>query len=276
MIRKRIFCLFRKKVKMKNLIKIAALLALAGLLLGCNISTTPATPLAEQPGPVGTPVSFSNVNLVIPAGLASNVTAQNTTDTAYPWIYSDESMPEHVVIDLTGYALPDRIGTIIVFKADEFAAYSAVDQKTVTALQGLSAQAVPPFPEDLLSNFYAQAQGISTANGHGLRYLHQIMQAFAPITNSELFYYYLGLTEDGKYFIEALLPVHATFLVADGSNEAILPQEGIPFPGVPLETSVWDAYLQAVKDKLDASGPDVFTPSLTMLDALINSIEVTP
>ena len=261
---------------MKNLIKITALLTLAGLLLGCNISTTPTTPLAEQPGPAGTPVSFSNVNLFIPVGLASNVIAKNSTDTAYPWIYSDESMPKHVVISLTGYALPDRIGTIIVFKADEFAAYSTVDQKTVTALQSLSAQAVPPFPEDLLSNFYAQAQGISTANGHGLRYLHQIMQAFAPITNSELFYYYLGLTEDGNFFIEALLPVHAAFLVADGSNEAVLPQDGIPFPGVPVETSVWDAYLQAVKDKLDASSPEVFTPALTTLDALINSIEVTP
>jgi hypothetical protein len=261
---------------MKNLLKVAALLTLTGLLLGCTLASTPAATPTVEPTPTGIPVTFQNVHLVIPTGLASGISAQTSTDTAYPWIYTDESMPEHVIIDLTGYGLPGRKGEIIVFRADEFAGYSAADQKMVTALQSLSPQAVPPFPEDLLSTFNAQAQAISSANGHGLRALRQDMQAFVAINNANLFYYYLGLTTDGSYFIEALLPVNAAFLMADSSNQAVLPPGGIPLPAFPLEPSAWKTYLQAVQAQLDASDPAAFTPSLTALDTLIHSIQVTP
>ena len=102
------------------------------------------------------------------------------------------------------------------------------------------------------------------------------MQAIVPIYNADLFYYYLGLTNDGNYFIEAILPAYAAILIDDSGNQAVLPQDGIPFPGYPVEPSVWETYLQAVKDKLDTSDPGVFSPSLTVLDKLINSIQVTP
>lgn len=260
---------------MINFTKITALFILTGLLLGCTLASPPAA-TAVEPTPAGIPVTFRNVHLVIPTGLASGISAHNSTDTAYPWIYTDDSMPDHVILDLTGYALPGRKGRIIVFRADEYAGYNTASQKMVAALQSLSAQDVPPFPEDLLSTFNAQAQAISSANGHGLRSLRQDMQAFVAINNAELFYYYEGLTTDGRYFIEALLPVHADFLMTDSSNQAVLPPDGIPLPGFPLEPSAWKTYLQAVQAQLEASDPAVFTPSLSMLDTLIHSIQVTP
>jgi hypothetical protein len=71
--------------------------------------------------------------------------------------------------------------------------------------------------------------------------------------------------------VEAILPLQAVFLAPDEDPSSPLPPGGIPF-------NMYDpgTYYQDVANRLNATPPDGFTPSLSTLDALIQSIYVTP
>ena len=85
-----------------------------------------------------------------------------------------------------------------------------------------------------------------------------------------MFYNFQGLTSDGRFYIVAILPVNAPFLAPDDNPQSVLPSDGIP-----LTTEMPDdAYYAAVVSKLDQTAPDIFTPTLTQLDALIQSITI--
>jgi len=85
-----------------------------------------------------------------------------------------------------------------------------------------------------------------------------------------LSYQYQGLTSDGKYYVIAILPVNIPFLAADDKPDAAVPTDGIPIPANGPDESYYTAVLQ----KLNGTSPDAFTPSLTLLDALIQSINI--
>jgi len=80
------------------------------------------------------------------------------------------------------------------------------------------------------------------------------------------------LTHDGQTYIIVILPVSAPFLAADG--EAPAPADGIPFPGYEDPNADFGAYYQQITARLDATPPDTFSPSLTLLDALISSLSI--
>ena len=99
--------------------------------------------------------------------------------------------------------------------------------------------------------------------------MKEIDQAVLPVNNRELIYYFHGLTDSGDFYVEAILPLQAPFLAADEDPASPLPPGGIPFKMDNL-----GSYFQDVANKLNATPPDGFTPSLTTLDALIQSIFV--
>ncbi len=69
--------------------------------------------------------------------------------------------------------------------------------------------------------------------------------------------------------VEAVLPVQAPFLPADYNQLTPLPAGGVPFNMDDL-----GSYFQNISDKLNATPPDGFTPSLATLDALMRSISI--
>jgi len=101
--------------------------------------------------------------------------------------------------------------------------------------------------------------------------LTQYDQYPAPINNHELFYHFEGLTSDNQYYIIAVLPVTAPMLAEDEK-----PESPVPAGGIPIQTGVGtnNTYYFLVTEKLNSQAPDTFTPSITMLDALIQSILV--
>jgi hypothetical protein len=101
----------------------------------------------------------------------------------------------------------------------------------------------------------------------------QYAQAFYPINNHDLFYHFEGLTSDGQYYIIAILPINAPSLAADDNLDSPLPADGIPFD---FNSSDPGAYFEAITQKLNTTAPEAFTPSLTALDALINSLKIVP
>ena len=82
--------------------------------------------------------------------------------------------------------------------------------------------------------------------------------------------HYEGLTADGKYMVAVLLPVSLP-LQSTADNPSA---DGIIFPSNPTDSAAMISYYQSITDKLNAANPDSFQPSLTQLDALIQSITV--
>ncbi len=256
------------------------------LLLACNFSaksiqtqeSAATQPILLTPtDQTGISYSKDNINLIIPEDLATGASAITTVDVEYPYINpSSGDMPSHTVIQLDGYSLP-RSARILVYKAVEYAGYTSKTAEIITDLQNLPPDAGQPFPEALTTTFYAQSISLNSATTHGIRYLTQVMDAFVTINNEDLFYYYQGLTNDGQYYIEAILPVNSGFLPLDNSMNAVLPPEGIPFPFDNLgDKDARNAYYDAVRNKLNATAQSDFKPSLDVLDELVKSISILP
>jgi hypothetical protein len=245
------------------------------------------TPIVAPTSTIGTGgvVTLNNVSFTLPLGVANDaqtemVSAVTDTNNA-PWW---EIAPAHLKFTLTGYQLQDKFfePQILVYPTDEYAQLNSITiaaeqiqrLKTILAGSPLSKDVMPNVPIFNASPHIAShMQVISFQNGRGIRMLTQYDQYPAPINNHELFYHFQGLTQDGKYYILAVLPVTSSILAEDDKPDSPVPAEGV---AIPTETGPNPAYYDAVTKALDSMYEDSFNPSLFQLDALIQSITVTP
>jgi hypothetical protein len=244
-----------------------------------------SSPLPISPSPAvsatpssGLPVAFGNISLVIPEGLASGASFGTSTNVEYPYINpSFGDMPEHQVVGLSGYPIQGGNPRIIIFPAERYAQYTEMTQNTILALQNLPAQSSSEVPEALSTTFFAQAKTFLNEHNQGLCYLTEVLTGYAPITNEDIFYYCQGLSLDGEWFIEAILPVQAPFLPADTNPNSVLPADGVPFPfNFSGDVNDIKKYYETIKAKLDTAGSSVFSPSLALMGELIQSIHISP
>ena len=245
-------------------------------LVSSTLQAMTAMPQLEMsPTPVqsrGLPVSYENVSFTIPLELNSSAVPSRTTDVEFPYINpSGGPMAAHLVFQITNYPAAGS-AKIMVFRSSEYAAYGPPTQDAVTAL--LAGQdTLDPLPDALSHNFLVQRKTVSFQNGHGVRYLTQVMTNFAPVTNQDLFYYYQGITNDGAYYLAAIFHVTAPFLAADGNPNSAVPPDGIPFTPNGANPD-FSKYLGDVTLKLNDTPPENFTVPLTFLDKLIESIQI--
>ncbi len=80
-----------------------------------------------------------------------------------------------------------------------------------------------------------------------------------------MFYTFQGLTNDGKSYVAAVLPVYLNGLPSYPADTANLPQEF---------TSDYATYLNSTANQLNQHSGSDYAPDLGMLDALVQSIEV--
>jgi hypothetical protein len=293
---------------MRNFGKIFFVFLAMGLILACNFSFSPtsqpdivstivaatlqtlasaqATPTAA---PLGIPVTYYNVSFVIPEKLASGSSSQTIPPTdeqnGGPWAVA----PQHLEFKLNDYNLPAGYFSEIlidVYPAQDYAkAYAGADI-SLQRLQALLANPstlptnanLPQVPYfNAASMFAAQVKLVQFKTGTGIRMITQYGQAVGPITNNGTFYHYEGLTSDGKYYVVAVLPIEAKFLSNGNDPSAPIPVDGIPFPGYnKTDPGIFDNYFKSVTDKMNSTPDDAFAPSLTMLDSLIKSLQVSP
>ena len=270
--------------------KLFALCMITALIISCNIPlfatpTSPAETAVVVPTntiSAGGVVTLNNVSVTLPLGVAEDaqtevvpaVTDPNTS----PWW---QVAPEHQKFTLSGYQLQDKFlePQIFVYPADEYAKLNtnAAEQiqklKTVIAGGPLTKDTVPNWATNAAQLFAAKMQVVDFQSGRGVRFLTQYDQYPAPINNHQLFYHFQGLTKDGKYYIVAILPVTSSILPEDEKPQATVPAGGVAFPA---ETGPDQAYYDAVTKALDGMYEDSFNPSLFQLDAMIQSITVTP
>jgi hypothetical protein len=228
----------------------------------------------------GTEINTDSVSLVIPTGMAAGAMMTKIppsgADTPH-W----ELTPGHDELKLNGYVLQNRFHEpkIIIYPAGAFAAMNDGAAENVRRLQIILANPVSPLSDDLLPHvpFFnagavitAQTETIRFKNGVGVRMLTQYAQSYAIVNNHELFYHFQGLTSDGGEYIIVILPISAPFLAENW--EATVPADGIPFPGYSNPNADFEAYYQQLTEKLNTTQPENFTPSLSALDALIQSL----
>jgi hypothetical protein len=226
----------------------------------------------------GTPFEAGPLKGVLPAGLGTSVSVETTVDVELPFInggYGD--MPAHTRANIQNFQFQNSMKPVInIFLASEYAAYGDHTGETIDALSRINAAVNPEAVQSLLPKFFAaQDQVIPFKNGSGLRFLTEMLIVPLPINNEDLYYYYQGLSADGKYYISVILPVSLPNMLADKGdpNTAVFPPQAIPFDFGSFDNQ---AYYEQVRAQLNSMQPDAYFPKLNDLDALIASFETQP
>ncbi len=261
----------------------ALLLAMAACSSGQPATSSSGAAATTQPG---IPVSATPVQFVIPVGLASGASAETidvvTDQTGAPW----DVAPAHLQLTFEGYALgvSFHVPQFLVYPAPQYAAANPAAAESIKRLQTVLANPSGTYDKDSLPRvpFFnagqvlaAQVKVLHFSGGSGVRFITQYAQDISPINNSGLFYDFTGLTDDGKYYMIAVLPVNLPFLAADNNPKSSVPAGGIPFPASSTSGSAVADYYRQVAQRIDAAPAGQFAPSLEMLDALIQSIAVS-
>jgi hypothetical protein len=245
-----------------------------------SVSTQAGTEAVTQEG--GTPVSFEGVSFVVPAGMATGANAEKMTavesNSGAPW----EIAPTHARFTLTDYALQSKFHEprIFVYPVAEYIELNPNAAEQIDRLRkiltgaALLEETLPSIPFfNATPVMAAQIKILPFQNGGGgVRALTQYAQYAAPINNHELFYHFQGLSSDGNYYIVAILPITAPLLAEDEKPDASVPEGGVP---IPAGIGPNEVYYFSVVEKLNSLAPDSYTPSLSTLDTLIQSMTVT-
>jgi hypothetical protein len=111
--------------------------------------------------------------------------------------------------------------------------------------------------------FCGKAQPLDFNGGKGIRYITYYSQGISPAVDWFAFYTFQGRTEDGQYYLSAVLPVRTN----------LLPDEQ-PGMGAQPDLNGLASLLQDQITRINAQPDDQFTPSLSQLDALIAGVKI--
>lgn len=232
------------------------------------------TPTAEP----ATAVSSNGINFSYGA-LASDITteeiaAANEGSSGPYWA----NHPAYTTFTLNGYPLSDTFHTprVEIYPARAYASANAIAAEQIEQLTQLL-QERPSAPEGDLPfiPLFNAAQVIRsrvhyldfTSSGSGVAYLTFYAQDAYPITNGQLFYTFQGLTHDQQTYIAAILPI----------AQADLPDEidNATFDYAAFIEQL-DTYHSELTAALDSANDNSFTPTISALDALVQSFAIEP
>jgi hypothetical protein len=248
----------------------------------------PGTP-AVQPSPGSmTAVTFGRLSLEIPAGVADGASGvefpRNDSEEAAYW----DKTPGHWLVSLSDYyVLQGKFlqPQIYMYPALEYAqmvpaAFESMHRlrNVMNSLAPVTAGQLPMAPFfNATQVFASNVQAVSFQNGSGVRFLTEYAQYPAPVNNHELVYHFQGFSDDGEDYIVAIFPITAPVLAETSEVGSPLPPGGILYPSlVDPDPEALQKYYDQVADLLNATSPEAFTPSISQLDALIQSMVVAP
>lgn len=237
-----------------------------------------ATPI---PDPTDTPeapdISYEGISFYYDQNVVRNIIptmiqGQNMGESAPPY----ETYPTYIEFTLDNYAVSDHFHDpkIRVYPVEEYQIISPYASETIDNLTetliaqpegGLSSNLpfLPMFNAAQL--FTAKVAYFDFQNGSGVRYLTMYGQGLSPIDNRNLFYTFQGMTDDGQYYISAVLPIINIGLPNDGSSQV---EDWIAFE------ENWETYLSETLTWLEEQAPQNFYPNLENLDQMMGSFEI--
>ncbi|MAT43492.1 MAG: hypothetical protein CL609_14240 [Anaerolineaceae bacterium] len=184
-----------------------------------------------------------------------------------------EILPQYTVLTISGYPITNHLmkPQIFIYPVNELKNTNEEAGKIANNLQALLKSQEPGENLPFLPMFNAaqvmsaQVKFMDFQNGQGVRFITQFDQAPLPINNYELIYTYQGLTKDGLYYVAAVLPVNLSGLPAD---QQITDQDPTDF------VNNFPAYLENTIQTINQQAAGDFSPTLTSLDEMIQSIEI--
>ncbi len=257
------------------------LLILVLLLALCALPVL-AQDTTQQAGTINV-VSFNGFNFTFDSVLATNVNisqfAGDPADLAQPGgpevrhtqflLYSQTPPPESIldaagtirvynVADLTDYPTNaerfQQLQTLLNDRAD-LTPFMTVDVNAA----GTELPFLPVFPASQVIR--ARAQFVETPFVRGISYITVFRQDVSPFVNNEFLYTFQGVSLDGTRYISAIFRVDAS----------MFPTEIPADFDMDTFTAQFQAYLTESVTQLNAATPESFTPSLSFIDAVIQS-----
>jgi hypothetical protein len=251
------------------------------------IALTQAVPGELQPTqPPDTTVSYAPLTLTIPHTIANGASGVEIPglagDDAAWW----QKSPGHLQVSLADYYILEgstHLPAIYVFPASAYgemapSAFESIHRlnnylyapNNIPALDQLPG--VPFFNAQIL--FAAQIQPVTFQNGSGIRYITQYDQYAAPANSTDLFYNFIGITNDGAYYVVAIFPITCSRLAETSDPNAPLSPGGITYPGPGAPKNQMEPYYIAITDMLNLQLPASFLPDSEELDSLIHSMQI--
>lgn len=123
---------------------------------------------------------------------------------------------------------------------------------------------LPPVPAT--NDLVARVRYLEFDGGSGIVYLGRWAQDPSPVLASQIYYSFLGLTNDGRYAVSFRYPAQTSALPDEVSE--LTPEHLAKIEADP------QTYLQQTAALLDSLGNSAFGPDLARLDALVFSIHV--
>ncbi|OJX38152.1 MAG: hypothetical protein BGO78_08985 [Chloroflexi bacterium 44-23] len=127
---------------------------------------------------------------------------------------------------------------------------------------------LPVLPLDAVQaviDIAAQFRPLDTNLMQGYRFVGRLSQGINPVINANLYYFYMGVSRDGEYIINMMVPVKSSALV-----DRI---EDLPAVDNDLVYSDYMQYMQSIRQRLNQQTGSDFQPSLDDLDAVVKSLE---
>lgn len=283
------------------------------LLIGCSqpapatplptaVSPTEPTPIVAEPTaaaptvePTAVPAPTEPAAEPTPTAVAETAVSANGISFSYGTLASSitpsqepaslagndgpywSNYPAYHSFSFVDYPLSDPFHAprIEIYPARDYASLNASAAEQISQLTQLL-QERPLTPEGNLPfiPLFNAAQVIRSRihyldfpSGSGIAYLTFYAQDAYPITNGELFYTFQGLTSDQKTYVSAILPVAQADLPDEIDNATF------DYAAFIEQIETYHAELTATLDSADDSS---FTPAISALDALVQSLTIEP
>lgn len=186
--------------------------------------------------------------------------------------------PEHIAFGFNGEPVTADVSPfqpgVRVYLVEALKDLDPAVTREVLALKTLlsvdATQLNDPLPVFPLYNaqqiLHPQIKYLNFKDGEGVRFVTFYAQDVAPVTNDGLFYTFQGLSADGKYYVTVFYPVKTDKLPNTYQDANI------------TDMNAWakqyENYLKETDAALNSLGPEGFTPNLTLLDRLVESLIV--
>ena len=121
-------------------------------------------------------------------------------------------------------------------------------------------------PVNAAQVFRSRVKYLKFNGGSGVRFLTAYVQDTMPLTSADLFYTFQGVSDDGKYYVSAFMPLRTAALTES--------QDKVESKEVDEAKNRFDAYLRRITTTLDRQKADGFAPNVDSLDTVIQSLQV--
>ena len=135
---------------------------------------------------------------------------------------------------------------------------------------------IPHLPfEDAGQHTVARVRHVPFRNGNGILFVMSWSHGIEFVNNNRLLYRYEGITDDGKYYVTAEMPIRVGFLPEDEGTERV---DGYTWSELVKDTSTnserLKKYYSDITDRLERLRNDEYHPALSYFEALVRSIKV--